>query len=147
MYIFAFCLFLLFSPFLYANNVGVVAVPDAHAPIGIMGDHIHKKGEVMLSYRYMRMEMSDLQDASHNISRETAVSTTESYKFMNAPVKMHSNMHMFGAMYGVNNRFTTMLMVPFLNKKLMLGTWQHVVIIDFDTQSRKRNIVFQIMGE
>ena len=39
------------------------------------------------------------------------------------------------------------LAIPFLNKKLTLGTWQHIVIIDFDTQSRERNIVFQIMGE
>ena len=120
MYIFIFCLFLLFSPFLSAKNLGIVNRPDAHAPIGIMGDHIHKKGEVMLSYRYMRMEMSDLQDASHNISRDDAVSTTGSYKFMNAPIKMHSNMHMFGGMYGINNSLTGMIMIPFINKKMQI---------------------------
>ena len=87
-------------------------------PIGLMGDHVHKKGELMFSYRYMRMEMSDLRDASHDISRTNAVSSTGSYKFMNAPVKMHSNMHMFGGMYGVSNRFTGMIMVPYLNKKM-----------------------------
>ncbi|MEL7333685.1 MAG: hypothetical protein AAFN12_15670 [Cyanobacteria bacterium J06560_2] len=27
--------------------------PDSHAPIGVMGDHTHEKGEFMLSYRYM----------------------------------------------------------------------------------------------
>ena len=103
-----------------ANSIGLVGRPDGHAPIGLMGDHIHKKGELMFSYRLMRMEMSDLQDATHDISRANAVSSSGSYKFMNAPVKMHSNMHMFGAMYGVNNRFTTMLMVPFLNKKMQV---------------------------
>ena len=29
-----------------------------HAPIGVMGDHMHKQGEMMISYRMMNMEMS-----------------------------------------------------------------------------------------
>ncbi|MBL7071775.1 MAG: YjbQ family protein [Candidatus Omnitrophica bacterium] len=36
--------------------------------------------------------------------------------------------------------------VPFENKKLTLGTWQQIVFIDFDTSSRNRNIILQIMG-
>ena len=68
-----------FSPFLSAKNLGIISRPDAHAPIGIMGDHIHKKGEVMFSYRYMRMEMSDLQDGTHDISRADSVLSTGSY--------------------------------------------------------------------
>ena len=30
---------------------------DGHAPIGVMGDHRHHEGGLMLSYRYMRMWM------------------------------------------------------------------------------------------
>ena len=30
---------------------------DSHAPISVMGDHTHGKGEWMLSYRYMGMGM------------------------------------------------------------------------------------------
>ena len=120
MHIFIFCLFLLFSPFLYANNLGIVSRPDAHAPIGVMGDHTHKKGEVMFSYRYMHMEMSDLQDGTHDISRADSVSSTGSYKFLNAPIKMHTNMHMFGAMYGINDYLTGMVMIPYLNKKMQV---------------------------
>ena len=116
MYKLLFLYFLLF-PFIVLSE-GIGGSPDGHAPIGLMGDHVHKKGELMFSYRYMRMEMSDLRDASHYISRTNAVSSTGSYKFMNAPVKMHSNMHMFGGMYGVSNRFTGMIMVPYLNKKM-----------------------------
>ena len=29
--------------------------PDGHAPIPVMGDHMHGKGEWMFSYRYMYM--------------------------------------------------------------------------------------------
>ena len=28
-----------------------------HAPIGVMGDHMHSKGEIMFSYRFMNMLM------------------------------------------------------------------------------------------
>jgi secondary thiamine-phosphate synthase enzyme len=39
------------------------------------------------------------------------------------------------------------LNVPFENKKLMLGTWQQIVLLDFDTKPREREIVVQILGE
>jgi len=37
--------------------------------------------------------------------------------------------------------------IPFVNKRLTLGTWQQIVIIDFDVRSRSREIILQIMGE
>ncbi len=37
--------------------------------------------------------------------------------------------------------------VPFNDNKMLLGTWQQIVVIDFDNCSRKRDIVVQIMGE
>jgi secondary thiamine-phosphate synthase enzyme len=36
--------------------------------------------------------------------------------------------------------------VPFTQNKLMLGTWQQIILVDFDNRSRKRNIVVQITG-
>jgi secondary thiamine-phosphate synthase enzyme len=39
------------------------------------------------------------------------------------------------------------LTVPFVNKKLQLGTWQQLIYVDFDVRSRSRRIVLQIMGE
>jgi len=39
------------------------------------------------------------------------------------------------------------LTVPFLKGKLMLGTWQQIVFVDFDNRSRSRNIVLQFIGE
>jgi len=39
------------------------------------------------------------------------------------------------------------LVVPFRDKKLLLGTWQQIVLIDFDNRPRKREIVLQVMGE
>jgi secondary thiamine-phosphate synthase enzyme len=39
------------------------------------------------------------------------------------------------------------LVVPFNNKKLALGTWQQLVVVDFDNRPRSRQISLQIMGE
>jgi secondary thiamine-phosphate synthase enzyme len=36
--------------------------------------------------------------------------------------------------------------IPFRNGKLILGTWQQIVFIDFDTRPRDREIIVQIMG-
>jgi secondary thiamine-phosphate synthase enzyme len=39
------------------------------------------------------------------------------------------------------------LVVPFNNQRLTLGTWQQIVLVDFDNRPRSRQIVLQIMGE
>jgi len=39
------------------------------------------------------------------------------------------------------------LTVPFKEGKLMLGTWQQIVFVDFDNRSRSRSIVLQFIGE
>lgn len=39
------------------------------------------------------------------------------------------------------------LVIPFENGKLMLGTWQQVVLAEFDNRPREREIVLQIIGK
>jgi secondary thiamine-phosphate synthase enzyme len=39
------------------------------------------------------------------------------------------------------------LVVPVVDGQLTLGTWQQIVLIDFDTRSRTRKIVCQLIGE
>lgn len=39
------------------------------------------------------------------------------------------------------------LSVPFSDGKLMLGTWQQIILVDFDTRARTRTVVCQIIGE
>lgn len=38
------------------------------------------------------------------------------------------------------------LVIPFVDGKLTLGTWQQLAYLDFDTRSRSRKIVVQVMG-
>jgi secondary thiamine-phosphate synthase enzyme len=37
--------------------------------------------------------------------------------------------------------------IPFSEWALLLGTWQQIVVVDFDTRSRTRELIFQIIGE
>jgi secondary thiamine-phosphate synthase enzyme len=39
------------------------------------------------------------------------------------------------------------LTVPFKDGRLLLGTWQQIVLIDFDNRSRRREVVVQLSGE
>jgi secondary thiamine-phosphate synthase enzyme len=39
------------------------------------------------------------------------------------------------------------LTVPFAEGHLTLGTWQQIVFLDFDTRTRSRRLVVQVMGE
>jgi len=39
------------------------------------------------------------------------------------------------------------LTIPFVDRQLTLGTWQQVMVLEFDTRGRRREIVIQIVGE
>jgi secondary thiamine-phosphate synthase enzyme len=39
------------------------------------------------------------------------------------------------------------LTIPFAGSTLLLGTWQQIVLVDFDNRPRTRQIILQFMGE
>jgi len=39
------------------------------------------------------------------------------------------------------------LVIPFVEGKLTLGTWQQVIYVDFDNRPRQRELVIQLIGE
>lgn len=79
--------------------------PDAHAPIGVMGDHLHNKGGFMMSLRYMNMAMNGNKSGTNNIDDTTIYNS-----FMVAPQEMTMDMYMLGIMYAPSNKLTLMLM-------------------------------------
>lgn len=87
--------------------------PDSHAPIGVMGDHTHKEGEWMLSYRYNRMEMKGNRDGTHRASNDQVLNS-----FMVTPLDMSMQMHMFNLMYGATDNLTVMAMLPYMQKSM-----------------------------
>jgi len=109
------------------DNQWTSARPDGHAPISVMGDHYHKKGEFMFSYRFMPMWMEDNLQSNDDISNEAIYQD-----FMVAPQKMNMNMHMLGLMYAPSNRVTLMAMGNYISNSMDLRTGMGV---DFTTES------------
>lgn len=85
--------------------------PDGHAPIGVMGDHAHSKGEVMVSYRLMYMGMEGSRIGTTPVDDGEIVSPTGE-DFLVTPVRMPMTMHMMGIMYALSDNVTLMGMVP-----------------------------------
>lgn len=88
--------------------------PDSHAPIGVMGDHVHKKGEWMFSYRYMYMNMEPNYDGSSEVS----VNDVLNQGFLVSPKDMQMQMHMFGLMYALSDEATVMFGLPYIIKDM-----------------------------
>jgi hypothetical protein len=119
-----------------------------HAPIGVMGDHIHSKGEFMMSYRMMSMEMSGNLQGSKSISND-AIATSVANPYANPPMSpptvrvvpqdMTTQMHMLGFMYAPTDDITLMAMINYLDKDMTLTSYQGGmgtnVLGNFDTAS------------
>ncbi len=91
--------------------------PDGHAPIQVMGDHTHGQGEVMISYRYMLMNMDGNGDGTNELSN-SEILMNGSGSYMVTPESMPMEMHMLGAMYAVSDKTTFMAMIPYLNNSM-----------------------------
>ena len=125
-----------------------MARPDSHAPIGVMGDHTHKKGEFMFSYRFMTMQMEDNRVGTDDISAEEIVTTVPNIFFGTTgqpptlrvvPLEMTMNMHMIGAMYAPSDKLTLMAMGMYLTSSMDHVTYQggmgNTVLGNFTTES------------
>ena len=117
----------------FAVQVGADTHPDSHAPIGVMADHYHESGEVMLSYRFMRMDMKGNRVGSDG-RRPDYIAISEPNGFADmptmpptlrvVPTEMTMDMHMFGVMYAPSDRITVMGMLEFLDKEMDHITYQ-----------------------
>jgi len=87
--------------------------PDGHAPLGVMGDHTHGKGDVMFSYRFMRMQMEGMRSGTETLSNEDVLKD-----FIVTPTEMPMDMHMLGAMYALSDELTLMAMVNVLDNSM-----------------------------
>ena len=57
------------------------------------------------------------------------------------PGEDNAHSHLRGQLQGSS------LTVPFNDGTLALGTWQQMVVVDFDTRARTRDLVLQVIGE
>ena len=115
-------IFLIFSFSIFGSQA------IGHAPIGVMADHTHEKGESMLSIRASYMKMRG------NISEGNSISDSEILTFENphsnspanlsvVPIEMSMKMLMIGGMYAPSDEITLMLMTMFMDKSMNLNTF------------------------
>jgi len=94
--------------------------PDAYAPIGVMGDHVHHKGGLMFSYRFAKMQMEGNLEGTRKRTTDDVLFRSDNPPgppgpgFPVAPFYMGMEMHMFGVMYGVLEDLTLTAMLPLL---------------------------------
>jgi len=93
------------------------ARPDSHAPIGVMGDHTHNKGEWMASYRYMFMAMQQSMDGDSTIS-DSSILIPGGGQFRVTPTEMDMEMHMLGIMYAPTDKLTLMGMLTYAESSM-----------------------------
>ena len=92
----------------------------SQSPIGVMGAHLHDEGQWMFSYRFKYMDMEGLRDGDKRVSHLDNVGNPNAQpgRFMVLPRRMRMKMHMLSAMYGVTDKWTIALMVPWLEKDM-----------------------------
>lgn len=101
----------------------------SNVPASISGDHVHAKGGFMVSYNYMRMGMDGNRNGTNDlspleISGDFANNTGVGPATLRiVPTKMDMDMHMLGAMYGVSDRLTLMVMGNYVHKSMDLVTY------------------------
>ena len=106
---------------------------DKYGPAGIMGDHLHEKGEWMVEYRYMNMYMDGNRIGKTDVSDGAAIGPPGPPPGIvvdgirtNAgatPTRMTMEMHMAHIMYGATDHVSlyTMLMLPSLTMDHIRG--------------------------
>ena len=117
------------------------ALPDAHAPIGVMADHMHKKGEYMISLRRMSMRMKGNYADNDKLSDAAILMTPNTHgtppMLRVVPQNMDMTMTMIGAMYAPSDKVTLLAMVNLLDNDMRLTTYNMNAekLGDFDTST------------
>ena len=91
------------------NMVGAMN-DQGYMPPGLM---VGRAGEWMLGYQFMFDKMSGNLVGTKRISDEKILE-----RFAMTPTDMEMQMHMFMAMYGVNDDLTLMVMLPYIRKSM-----------------------------
>ena len=104
-----------------------IAAPEGHAPIMVMGDHMHKAGEYMISLRHMDMSMKGNFNGRDAIADSAILNIANSHgtpaQLRVVPQKMDMKMTMLGAMYAPSDTVTLMLMAMHIENTMTLKTY------------------------
>jgi secondary thiamine-phosphate synthase enzyme len=95
----------------------------------------HTTAAIMIS----EFEPGLIEDINHTLERIAPAGIPYRHNTLNYDDNAHS--HLRSSVVGAS------LVVPFDDRRLVLGIWQRIILIDFDTHPRTREAVLQVMGE
>jgi hypothetical protein len=81
-----------------------------------MGDHTHREGGWMLSYRYMNMQMDGMRSGTARVSSSDVLAADGGYTV--TPKWMTMEMHMLGMMYAPTDNLTLMAMANYIETEM-----------------------------
>lgn len=100
---------------------------DGHAPVGVMGEHLHRQGEWMLSYRYGYRDMAGNRAGETELSPERIIADTinrfsgiagQAANLRIVPTKTVIDLHLFGAMFAPADWLTLIAMGVYIEKSM-----------------------------
>jgi secondary thiamine-phosphate synthase enzyme len=86
----------------------------------------------------MEYEPGGVQDLQQTLERLVPRARDYAHNVMNGDDNAHA--HLRASLVGPSET------VPLVGSRLVLGTWQQVVLIDFDTRPRRREIHVQVLS-
>lgn len=97
----------------FAAHADTAKQPNNHAPLGVMGDHLHKQGEWMVGYRYELSTTRGMRDGAHSVSNASVMA-----QYGEIPAEMEMGMHMLEIMYGISDGLTLMVMPQYMQMRM-----------------------------
>ncbi len=114
-------------------------------PSGIMISHVHLKNQVMVSYRFMSMQMSGMLYGSTKVDNDLIFQ-----KYLMSSNNMRMDMHMLMAMYGISNRLTAMGMLNYnvlsMDMSMLEGTSHSHSMAGMDMQTNEMDMKLKTSG-
>jgi len=95
---------------------GSCCCQGTQTPLGVMTDHVHPKGEWMVSYTYMDMNMM-----GNHMGTKSAGDATIYKNYDMSPETMQMQMQMVMVMYGLTNKITLMAMGGFTSNYMTMN--------------------------
>jgi Putative MetA-pathway of phenol degradation len=108
---------------------GSVPLADQHAPAGVLFDHMHKAGEIMLGFRYAGSFAGGEMLHGENSARDQDVidNGCSPHACAMKPTNMTMNMYMLDLMYAPTDWLTLMVMPMWMSHEMTMGPLKGVM--------------------
>ena len=96
------------------NMMKNMSRPDFVYPAGVKGGKNMMSKKLMFGYKFGTMEMKCCKDGTSSVDENFI----KGLNFSMTPISMTMRMHMLSTMYAVNNKFSLMAMLPYIEKEM-----------------------------